>query len=374
MKYLLIVLIFVYSCKESSINLSGLDLWGDSKELDSLLQTTKAGNVLTLRKNYIVTHTNILLKNITIDGNGFVLKREDQKTYTLKEPSTDHYFILDNTEGIEAVDRVLLCPTAVTNNIPVNTVERKSGDTIFTNIAQPHYPAGTKLYKNILFFWVLTEGKYTDQSCTFKNVTFDGNRDNNKGTVSWQSNSAVIAVSSGLTTYSNCKFINSPGESIVGHNAQIDHCTFLNLNGSGFHASQDKASIAENTIHSSITNSLFKNTNEVPANITGHSEGAITHSNSGGYYTATNCRFENVGESVLGALYPSSTEHDWGTNNIIFKNNKINGAGRIVYLIDTVIAGSFHDVNIEYYTTDSIGVQDVSRELKLRPGIAINRL
>ena len=180
----------------------------------------------------------------------------------------------------------------------------------------------------------------------------------------------MIALTKETTQYSNCKFINSPGETIVGHNADVQKCIFYNLNGSAIHTSADKVYCTEDEIHSNISDNTFENTNQISTTITGHSEGAITHSNSGGYYIATQNKFINVGESVLGALYPSLSINDWGTSKIIFTGNTINGAGRMVYLIDTS-AGTIHDVRIENNTISNLQGKNWSAELKHWPDVVL---
>ncbi|MGH2562965.1 MAG: hypothetical protein ACRDE5_00515, partial [Ginsengibacter sp.] len=242
----------------------------------------------------------------------------------------------------------------ITGATPINVAIHISGDTILlsapigstfggTNV----FPVGTKLFKSINFFWILSPAKYTDMSCSFNNLTFDGNRDNNTGTYFWDINAAITAISSGTTSYKNCTFINSPNETIVGHNADIRNCIFYNLNGSGFHTVADKLYCTESEIHSYVINNSFENTNQISSTITGHSEGAITHSESGGYYLATDNSFINVGESVLGGLEPGITIYDWGTSNITFTGNTINGAGRIVRYIYINQPGIIHDVRID---------------------------
>ncbi len=79
----------------------------------------------------------------------------------------------------------------------------------------------------------------------------------------------------------------------------------------------------------------------------------------------------NVGESVLGALYPSNSSHDWGTSNILFTGNTINGAGRMVYLIDTSHGGTIHDVKIENNVIENLKGKDWSAELKYWPNILL---
>ena len=347
--------------------------------LDSVPEFSK---IIFSPKTYIFSHTPIVEKVFHFFGPS-ILKRENQVTYKLKNPADEYstFLVLEDTKSLNVNDRFFVTfGQANKDNSQKNIVLKISTDTIF--LYQPlgktidsvdYYPAGTSLFKNINFFWILSPNKYPDISCSFSNLTFDGNRDNNTGSYSWYLNSAVIALSKGTTFYDYCKFINSPAESIVGHNANIRNCSFYNLNGSGFHTSADKESSPEAEIHSYLTGNTFENTNQVSASIGGHSEGAITHSNSGGYYTATGNTFINVGESVLGALYPSNSSHDWGTSNISFTANTINGAGRMVYLIDTSRGGVIHDVKIEDNIISNLTGRDWSAELKYWPGIVIQR-
>lgn len=333
-------------------------------------------------KTYTFSHTPFVEKTINFLG-PTTITRENQITYTLKDAADENstYLVLNSTDGLIETDRLLVSLNQTNKGATaINVATKISGDTIILNMplgetfgGDSYFPAGTDLFKNINFFWVISPYKYPDMSCSFTNMTFDGNRGNNNGTYTWNLNSAIIAVSTGTTTYKKCKFINSPNESIVGHNADIENCTFYNLNGSGFHTSADKEISPENTIHSQVLNNTFENTNQISSSITGHSEGAITHSNSGGYYTATGNKFINIGESVLGAMYPSTSIHDWGTSNIKFEGNTIDGAGRMVYLIDTTTVGVIHDVFIEKNNISKMKVYNYSPELDLRQGIILEQ-
>jgi hypothetical protein len=333
-------------------------------------------------KMYVISHTPIILKTFHFKGPA-TLKREDQIVYTLQEPADENStsIILNNTDGIIPGDRFYICLgqiyTKTTSNW--NVVLAIKGDTL--TLVQPlgrtvdnlngTYLAGTDFFKNINFFWVLSATSYPNQSCSFTDLIFDGNRDNNKGSYSWTLNAAVTALTKGTTQYRSCKFINSPGETIVGHNADVQNCFFYNLNGSAIHTSADKVNCTEDEIHSYISDNTFENTNQVSTTIGGHSEGAITHSNSGGYYTATRNTFINVGESVLGALYPSNSMNDWGTSNISFTGNTINGASRMVYLIDTSRAGTIHNVRIDSNAISNMPSLDWTQELKFWPDIIL---
>lgn len=330
-------------------------------------------------KVYTFNHTPLIYKNIDFYGPA-TITRENQITYSLKENADENstYLILNSTVGIINTERVIICLNQKNEGATsINVVNNINGDTLYleqplgkTFGADHNYPAGTHLFKNINLFWVISSTSFPEVGCSFTNLTFDGNRGNNKGSYSWNLNTAVLAINSGYTNYKNCTFINSPNESINGHNANIENCTFLNLNGSGFHTSIDKQIAREDQIHSYVLNSSFENTNQIPNSITGHSEGAITHSNSGGYYTATGNTFTNVGEAVLGTLYPSVSIYDWGTSNITFTKNTINGASRIVFVI-ALIPGTIHDVKIENNIISNMPSFDWTPELTYWPGIIL---
>ncbi len=388
------LLILSFSCKkprssnQTSITNSGYRIENFRKPGMDDYQTIKAAcdslpensKIVFDNKTYVISHTPIIEKSFEFYGPA-TFKRENQITYTLKEAATEFstYLILNSTAGLIDLDRIEICINSdISGATPINAILHINGDTIFLANAvgkavngSNYYDNNTKIFKSIIFFWILSSTKYTDISCSFSDFIFDGNKDNNTGTHYWNINSAITAITKGTTTYGNCSFINSPNETIVGHNADISNCTFYNLNGSGFHASADKQNCTEVEIHSYLSNNLFENTNQVPNSITGHSEGAITHSNSGGYYTAINNSFINVGESVLGSLEPGATINDWGTSSITFTNNIIHGAGRMVFQIDTTYPGVIHDVRIEKNTISNMPSEDWSKQLNHFPGIIL---
>ncbi|MEP7229611.1 MAG: hypothetical protein ABI691_05135 [Ginsengibacter sp.] len=328
---------------------------------------------------YIFNHTPTIYKKIDFYGPA-VITRENQIAYSLKDDADQNstFLILNSTKGIINTERVIVCLNQKNDGATsIDVVNKINGDTIY--LEQPlgatfgggtNYPAGSSLFKNINLFWVVSPTSFPEVGCRFINLTFDGNRENNKGSYSWNFNTAILAVNNGYTYYKGCKFLNSPNESIAGHNADIENCTFLNLNGSAFHTSLDKQIATEDQIHSYVLNNSFENTNQISNLINGHSEGAITHSNSGGYYTATGNTFKNVGEAVLGTLYPSVSVHDWGTSNITFTGNTIDGANRMVYGI-ALIPGAIHDVKIEKNTISNLTGTDWSAQLGYWPGIIL---
>lgn len=358
----------------------------DYQLIQAKCDSLKEGDTLKFEnREYTFDHSIMLDKSIHFIGDSnTIIKRADQKKYSLKEAATSksQYLILNSVEGIQSPDRIIL---ALGNNDKsaqgaLRQVVSISGDTIFlrnevgsTVGGQTNYPAGTSLIKNVTFFWLFSWDKYPDASCSFQNITFDGNRDNNNVSNYWAINAGLMFLTKGVTTYKKCTFINSPNENVVGHNAIIDSCVFRNLNGSGYHTSADRDFNPENTIHSVVKNSLFENTNQILTKITGHSEGAITHSNSGGYYTATGNTFINVGESVLGTLYPSVSPQDWGTSNIIFTGNTIDSKGTVMCPAALLVPGTLKNVRIEKNTIINMRLLDWSGVISYWPDIIIKQ-
>ncbi|MBS1735232.1 MAG: hypothetical protein JSS98_01330, partial [Bacteroidetes bacterium] len=146
-------------------------------------------------KTYIFDHTPIIQKPFTFLGPA-ILMRENQITYRLKEAAnaSSTQLIIDNPAGLIVGDRFLLVTDGKSyrETTSINVIERIEGDTLVlyapigNTVNQSNlFPIGTQLFKNINFFWILSATQYPDHSCTFKNLTFDGNRDNNSGTYSW---------------------------------------------------------------------------------------------------------------------------------------------------------------------------------------------
>lgn len=385
---LLLAIIFCFSCKKSIQNNENLYHIEDFRKPGMTdYETFKAAydsipDNFTLHfsnKIYTFDHTPFIYKNINFLGPA-TITRENQITYSLKESADENstFVLVNSTAGIIQTERIIACLDQQNNGATnINVVSKIAGDTLY--LEQPlgkafggdsYFPAGTNLFKNIHLFWVISGTSFPETGCTFTNLSFDGNRDNNKGTYSWNHNTAILALNLGYTNYERCTFVNSPNETIAGHNARIENCIFRNLNGSAFHTSLDKQIATEQQIHSYVLNSTFENTNQISNSITGHSEGVITHSNSGGYYTAKGNTFKNVGDAVLGAIYPSVSIFDWGTSNIEFTRNIIDGAGRIVFAI-AFSPGNIHDVKIENNIISNMPSFDWSTALNHWPGITL---
>ena len=127
------------------------------------------------------------------------------------------------------------------------------------------------------------------------NVTFDGNEANNNETFDWRLNTAIGL--SGKDQVIECSsFINSPGESIIGHNVMVRETSGENLFGSFFHASGFES--GEILIENCMTN----DTNKADITLNGHNEGTITFSNNSGNLTVRDCSFTLGGEAAWGFI------------------------------------------------------------------------
>lgn len=335
--------------------------------------------IIFAQKTYNIDHSVILTKKLDFYGPA-ILKREDQARYFLNEAATSGStnIIVNKSDGLIPGDQILvILGQGGTEGTFPRTIKKINGDTLYLTSqlgvlesGAAYYKKGTTVLKNINFFWVIDSDKDHSTGSSFNDLTFDGNRNNNTGSYSWRINAAVMALTKSTTKYLNCQFFNSPSETIVGHNAYIKGCTFRNINGSAFHTSADRLTSAEDEIYSFVIDNTFENINQIQNSITGHSEGCITHSNSGGYYTATGNTFINIGDAVLGDLYPSVSVNDWGTSNITFTGNSINGAARIVHSV-SMRPGTLRNVVIEKNTISNMPSLDWTRELAYFPEITL---
>ncbi len=333
-------------------------------------------------KTYNIEHTVFVYKSIKFKGPA-IIKRANQVDYKLTAAATpgSYQLVLNTTAGLKVRDYFLLTngEKGYQSTTGMNLITAINGNTITTFYPVGNFingssdlKEGTVFLKDVKFFWIMDKdpGIFSTQSCSFINLSFDGNRYFNQGTYSWLLHNGILAMTKGKTIIDSCTFINNPAENIIGHNLYISNCTFRNLNGSAIHTSIDKMYVAESEIHSEFTNNHFENTNQIPTEIGGHSEGCITHSNSGGYYTAENNTFINVGEAVLGLLYPSVSQNDWGTSNIIFTNNVIRTDGRLIFSFG-LLPGKLENVQIINNQIFELKPWDWTKALKYYPGVEL---
>jgi hypothetical protein len=334
-------------------------------------------------KTYNIDHTIFVYKSLKFTGPA-TLRRENQVDYQLTEPANENsrQLVLNTTEGLKVRDYFLLTngQKDYKGTTSMNLITAINGNTVTTFYpigkfinGSADYAAGTYFLKDVKFFWVTDKnpGIFPTQSCSFVNLTFDGNRYHNQGSYSWLLHYGILAASKEKTIIDSCTFMNNPAENVLGHNLHISNSIFRNLNGSAIHTSIDRLHVTEDEIHSEFVNNYFENTNEILTKIGGHSEGCITHSNSGGYYTAKNNTFINVGEAVIGLLYPSVSKNDWGTSEIIFTDNIIRTSGRMVYSFG-ILPGKLENIRIVDNEVFKLNPWDWANALDYYPGVELD--
>jgi len=332
----------------------------DCSAIQAAVNAAKEGDNIYLEdRTYVLSSGVIISKSLNFIGKtNTIIKRSNEETTPLIAPATnsDTKLVVANPGIFRTGEKIILYNSntlwGATNTVYVDAI---SADTLilhnsigdYTGSANSIFPIGTMVKKAFSLFELVSPGSVPTFTAGFSNITFDGNRDNNNSNVGYHHSWAIGAISKKATVIQNCSFINMPTEAICGHNFKIKNCVFKNLNGSAVHFSISKQLVGESEIFSEIVNNVFQNTNQLStATITGHSEGVFTTSNSGGYFTASNNRFSNCGEAVIGSIYPSVSIYDYGTNNIIFTDNYIDTAKRLVYLIDDITPGTINGVLI----------------------------
>lgn len=332
-----------YSIIQTAVNNAGT---GDKIYLDNRVYELNSGIFIT--------------KSVEFVGQGnTIIRRGNERISALKMPlqATGNFLIVSNPEYFQEGDQLVLFKDSTwwgaTQRGFINKV---SGDTVFLNNAIGTYngesntvfAAGTKIRKVFNLFSLSAVNDIPAFSTGFTNITFEGNRENNRANLGYHHSWAIVAQGKTPTRIINCTFKDMPTESITGHNFFIENSIFKDLNGSALHFTLNRKTTDSIYIHSEISNCLFINTNQVSsAAVTSHSEGVFTTSNSGGYFSATKNKFRNCGEAIIGALYPSLSEHDYGTNQVIFSNNYIDSTKRLIYLVDWSTPGTISGVIVK---------------------------
>lgn len=360
----------------------------DYSRIQTAINNADNGDIVLLGDTtYTIDQGLVIGKSITLrGGSNTVIKRVDQDGYTIVGSAGryDTAFRLNNTAGLQVGQSIAIAlDTTFKRTTAPYTIERLTEDSVYisdsigtTIDGDITYPNGSNVYKSITLITVAEiDVAQPAVSVNIENIIFDGNRANNRGTYLWNHNMGVISSSKGTTKLRNCTFINSPTESLLGHNLDVNGCRFYNLNGSGVHLTFDKSANLEREFISNITNNIFDSTNKVSsADINGHSEGVITTSNSGGYVTVMGNRITNVlNDAVYGALYASSSDADYGTNQVLVTNNIIENASKLVYLVDT-LNGTIKNVQIKSNYLRNIGVVDYNEWLpRTQPYVVIDQ-
>lgn len=352
----------------------------DHSIIQHAINDASNGDVIYLGDRVYELNSQIFIsKSVDFVGqSNTVIRRGNEKLSVLKNSllPTSNMVIVENPEFFTEGDQLILFKDSTwwgaTQRGFVNKV---SGDTLFLNApigtyngeANDSYAAGTRVKKVFNLFALSSPNDVPTYSTGFKNIIFEGNRDNNRANLGFHHSWAILAQGKAPTHIINCTFKDMPTEAITGHNLRVLNSFFKDLNGSAIHFSINRKTTDSNFIHSEISNSIFINTNQISSDkVTSHSEGVFTTSNSGGYFTATNNRFRNCSEAIIGALYPSLSEFDYGTNEVIFTNNFIDSTKRLIYLIDWSTPGNISGVIIKDNSMNRI-----MQDLDLTPGLSM---
>lgn len=341
---------------------SGTNGLSDYEALQTaIINASEGDNILLEDKTYVLTSGIFVNKSLNFIGKkNTVIKRCNEIVTTISQNTSisSNRMIVANAQNFRAGDAIILYKDSTawgaTNNAYINLIKN---DTLFLNAAigtfigypsMTQFDAGTAIKKSFNLIDVAANDLSPAYTCSFYNISFDGNRENNTSNYGYFHSWAISSISKRATRIENCSFYNMPTEAVVGHNFKVTNSSFHDINGSAIHFSISKQGISEADLYSEITNNVFTYTNQLStATVTGHSEGVLTTSNSGGYFTCQNNRIANCGEAFIGALYPSLSADDYGTHKIICKNNYIENVKRLVYVIDVVTAGDIKGVYID---------------------------
>lgn len=365
----------------------------DYERLTAANALAKDGYVIQLKnRTYILNHTFALTKNVTLRGSdSTVITRENsvQRFLTKQADSSSTSLTLDSTSNIEVGDYVIIYSGKdwLESTEPI-LVRGKQGNTLYVSDVPKYrnnvtsvYPVGSKVLKSFTMMIVFDLRNVNSAAPVFaniQNITFDGNKENNSLNLRYNVNMGLMIENKGRTRITNCTFINMPTECIVGHNIDIDNNFFRNNNGSIFHGSINRQWANENEINTNIRGNTSDSSNLISTTISGHSEGLLTTSNSGGHVTCIGNRFTNIITGcVIGALYPALPYNpaDWGTSDYIFTGNVVNNAQRICYLIDSSNAVNRQLVNI-YIANNylyNVGKMDFTGYFEKYPQIYIDQ-
>ncbi len=348
--------------------------------IQSALNNASDGDKIYLENRTYELNSGIFIsKSVEFIGqNNTVIRRGNERISALKNLllPTSNTLIVSNPEYFREGDELILFKDSTWwGATQRGFIKKISGDTItitlpigpYNGESNAVFASGTKIKKVFNLFTLSAPDDLPTFSTGFTNIIFEGNRENNGSNLGYHHNWAIGAQGKTPTRINNCTFKDMPTEAITGHNFYIENSVFKDLNGSAVHFSINRKTTDSLYIHSEITNSVFINTNQVSSEtVSSHSEGVLTTSNSGGYFRASKNKFRNCGGAIIGALYPSLSEYDYGTNEVIFTNNYIDSTKRLIYLIDWSTPGNILGVIIK-----DNSITRITQDIDLTPALAM---
>ncbi len=319
----------------------------DDQVIQAALNAGGKGSTVYLGQNktYLLTNTIFVDSLQTLIGKNSIIRRAPQTTTTLTataSQSSNMITVSSIPAGWKVGDFVQLYTdstwskstvlginiSAISGNIiTLNRTVNASGDGTITT-----WPVGSVVRKIYYLVESKIDGYLYSQPYILKNITFDGNKANNRGNYYWYAN-GMILMGGFQGAVQNCKFYNVPNENIIGHGFHIENCYAENLNGSFIHMSGDLTENSNQKKNAWIENNYSNNTNIMSNNtVNGHDQGVINLSFQGGWVSVVNNRFYNGGESVLGLFGSDDGDpQTQGENKIIFTGNLAENFKRIIY-------------------------------------------
>lgn len=317
-------------------------------QLQGFINRANPGDTIILEDNktYVLKSPLVITKSIRIlGGYNTVIKRADSTdittTLTAAVASTDTALpVTDGSKFREGDALIINTGTKWNKGTNIRWVTSVVGNTINLSEAigttldglTSSFLSGTQVVKDCRLISINIGNNYQNK-IYIENITFDGNKANNAETYVYNLNNAIVSITNNRTEVRNCIFINNPSEAILGHNLDIVNCTFKDNNGSVLHLSIPMPQIDDAKLVTNFIGNVSENSNIINTSDTGHSEGCITSSFSGGYVNISYNRFIDIGaaSALFGATYPSSSSNDYGTNNVIITNNIVRNCLRVIY-------------------------------------------
>lgn len=269
----------------------------NTDQVQAALDSCGEGGVVWLEDKVWLIDRDLIPKFNNTKIVGGTLKRADAKTSVLTEAvkvgdsvltveNSDNFFpglILSVTDGDQYED-------AMYPQVFVATVE--GGKVTLGSGVTKDFDPGAVVF-NVATLVKINNN--TVDGTVISNVIFDGNEANNNQTYDWRFNSAIGLT--GKDQFIECsQFINSPCESIIGHNLTVRNTSGENLYGSFFHASGFE--IGAILLENCTTN----DTNKATLEQNGHNEGTITLSNNSGDLTIKDCDFNLSSAAAWGNI------------------------------------------------------------------------
>ncbi len=349
------------------VNSETVDAWQD---LQAKIDNGKNGTTINLDGNriYVLNSTLDLrnFSNITINGNGATIKREDGdmvSTELVEDYRGGNKIVVDFVPVNYRVGSTITIASGKSIN-QVSKAERQIvsiDENIITvnGTFSGEFKSGSIVFKSYYLIMGLSSSVVngSNPGTVIENIKFNGNAKYNNINYGWISN-GTIALHGGKTSeIRNNYFYDIPNETVVGHGVDVHHNVFDGLNGSAFHTSVHDNTKEINALARFADNEVY-NPNRIEKGLNGHSEGAVTFSWGAGNLTVENNYFESISGNygVLGT-FSGALEHT--DENLIVRNNTAYNFEYIIRIYSSPISPTKNILITQNVFSDT-GVNDFS--------------